>query len=79
MNNIPNSNQIGMFFHCAQCSELKPDGVSLRDWAMLEVGFTPLGLQVWCKRCDCNVVHIDFEGQKHPANTTREVPHGNRH
>lgn len=35
----------------------------------LQVSFTRIGLQVWCMRHNCNVIHIDFEGQKHPANT----------
>jgi hypothetical protein len=30
----------------------------------LEVGWTPKGLQVWCKRCERNVLHLDFEGRK---------------
>jgi hypothetical protein len=69
---IENTNEIKQFFHCAKCIGDKPSDVSPREWAQLEVGFTKRGLQVWCKRCECNVLHIDFEGQKHPANTTRK-------
>ena len=47
---------------------LKPADVSPREWAQLEIGFTELGLQVWCKRCEVNVVHVDFEGCQHPVN-----------
>lgn len=65
---IPCTNEIRTFFHCANCAPFRPPGVSLREWAQLEVGFTTLGIQVWCKRCEKNVVHTDFEGQKHPAN-----------
>lgn len=65
---IPKDNAIQMFFHCAKCIEEKPNNVSPREWAQLEVGWTKLGLQVWCRRHERNVVHIDFEGQKHPAN-----------
>lgn len=57
------------YLHCAECLNIRPDGVSAREWARLEVGFTVLGLQVWCKRHEINVVHIDFQGQRHPANT----------
>jgi len=45
----------------------KPDGISPRDYAQYEVGFTVTGIQVWCKRHDCNIVHIDFQSQRHPA------------
>lgn len=59
---IPNT--IRTFFHCALCIAQKPAGFAPRDWAELEVGFTREGLQVWCRRHECNVIHIDFEGQK---------------
>jgi len=62
---------ISTFFHCKLCLAEKPSDVSPRDFASLEVGFTELGLQVWCKRHECNVIHISFEGQKHLANTSR--------
>lgn len=65
---IPNTNEIGSFFHCSRCMHELPSGVSPREWAQLEVGFTTLGIQVWCKRHEVNVIHIDFEGCKHPAN-----------
>lgn len=72
---ISNENQIGTFLHCGLCIEQyekeKPD-VSRRDYARVEVGFTPIGLQVWCLRHDVNIVHIDFEGKRHPANQSRK-------
>lgn len=69
---IPNTLEIGLFFHCQLCLKSLPEEQSPRDWAQLEVGFTPLGIQVWCKRHECNVAHIDFEGQRHPANLDRK-------
>ena len=66
-------NQIGAYMHCQLCLEELPAGVSPRDYASLEVGFTVLGLQVWCKRHEANVLHIDFQGQKHPGNYSRRV------
>jgi hypothetical protein len=69
---IPNSNEIISFFHCRRCLEEIPDGVAPREWAQNEVGFTKLGLQVWCRRHDANVIHIDFQGVQHPANTGRK-------
>ena len=67
-----NKNEIEMFFHCGLCLKELPSGVSPSEYARLNVGFSPLGMQVWCERHDCNVCHIDFQGQTHPANTTRK-------
>jgi len=69
---IPNTNEIKLFFHCAHCLSERPEDQSPRDWASLEVGFTVLGVQVWCKRHEINVAHIDFQGHKHPANCASE-------
>lgn len=66
-NMIPVTNEITHFPHCKKClAELPPDQ-SPGSYARLEVGMTALGIQVWCKRHEENVVHIDFEGQRHPA------------
>jgi hypothetical protein len=51
---------------------LKPPNKAPREWVQIEAGFTPLGIQVWCRRCEANIVHVDFEGMRHPANTTRK-------
>jgi hypothetical protein len=69
----PPSNEmcIKSFFHCKRCLTDKPGDISPRDYAMLEVGWTELGMQVWCKRHEANIIHISFEGQKHLANTSR--------
>lgn len=68
-----NTNEIKMFQHCALCLAELPEGTSPRDWARLEMGWTRRGFQVWCSRHEANVVHVDFEGAKHRANTTRRV------
>ncbi len=60
-------NQIRSFIHCGECLKELPVGTSPREWGQLEVGFTPLGIQVWCKRHERNVMHMDLEGRKHPA------------
>ena len=70
---ISRKKEIGRYFHCSLCIDEKPADQSPQDWARLSIGFTPIGLQVWCNRHDCNVCHIDFEGQKHPANTNRQT------
>lgn len=61
--------KIEMYLHCGKCIKEIPNGVTPREYTNYEVGWTKQGLQVWCKRHECNVVHIHFEGQKHPANT----------
>lgn len=57
-------NRIAAFFHCKECIETKPDGLSPREWVRLEVGLTKAGLQVWCVRHEKSVVCLDFLGQR---------------
>ena len=70
---IPAKNSITAFCHCSNCLPDCPSTMSPREWASIEVGFSKLGIQVWCKRCEMNIAHIDFEGQSHPANCGRET------
>lgn len=70
---ISNELSIHQYLHCGRCLEELPDGISPRDWAQNEVGMTKQGIQVWCRRHECNVVHIDFEGNRFPANVTRKL------
>lgn len=56
------ADHIQHFLHCGLCIETKPEGVSPRDWAQIEVGLTRWGIQVWCKRHECNVAHFDLQG-----------------
>lgn len=73
---IPAMESGKVFLRCTQCvdevNRARVPGsvgrISHREYARLSVSFTDFGLQVWCERHHCNVVHIDFEGQKHPAN-----------
>jgi hypothetical protein len=69
---IPTTMEIKTFFHCRRCILELPDGISPRDWAQNEVGFTEIGLQVWCRRHNANIIHIDFEGERHPASIGRK-------
>ena len=75
---LSNEMSIAMFLNCGLCvEEFKariPATVdeSPATYARLNVGWTKEGLQVWCVRHNCNVMHLDFEGQKHPANMTRK-------
>ena len=71
---ISNTNEIDNYTHCALCIEELETGeyeYSPRDYARTEIGFTSIGLQVWCIRHECNIMHIDFEGNCHPSNETR--------
>jgi len=77
MADLSNENEINAFFHCSLCVQewkrtIFSTPTSPAECQSLEVGWTDQGLQVWCREHDCNVVHIDFEGQKHPANVTRK-------
>lgn len=54
-------NEIEVFFHCANCGKRHPD--KHQD---IECGWTQAGFQVWCRRCHLNIIHMDFQGQKHP-------------
>lgn len=72
---IGNDNQIKMYMHCARCLGDRPPTVSPADYSQLDIGWTDHGLQVWCRRHDCNVLHVDFEGVKHPASTSRKSDH----
>lgn len=71
---VPNTLEIGAYMHCGKCIDeykrLTPAGESPATFSRLSVGWTRQGLQVWCQRHDCNVLHVDFQGQQHPANTT---------
>jgi hypothetical protein len=64
---------IQMFVHCRKCLAELPSGQSPQDYRRYSVGFTKKGLQVWCDRHDCNIVHIDFEGARHPADTSAKI------
>lgn len=68
---IPIENSIKLFFHCGKCAAKKPPRLSLREWSKIEAGWTQIGFQVWCRRCEVNICHVDFQGIKHPALTVR--------
>ena len=74
---IPNTNEIKMFIHCKMClNEEIPEGESPQSHQRIEAGWTDIGLQIRCSRHDVNIMHIDFEGHEHPANTNKEGPKG---
>lgn len=76
-NPISNELEIAQFFHCSYCAKSVPPGESLQSFSQLSVGWTHVGLQVWCDRHNANVIHIDFQGQKHPGNLTPNLTPSN--
>jgi hypothetical protein len=71
MEKLSNDMNIETYIHCALCVVSIPRGESPQTWQRLEVGWTKEGFQIWCMRHDCNVLHVDFEGKQHPADTSR--------
>lgn len=71
---ISNSASIHRFAHCHRCLDELPPDHSPAEWARLNVGFTEIGLQVWCVRHELNVLHIDFQGARHPVNDSAPLP-----
>lgn len=77
MSHISSDRKIQQLFQCPKCigelqeranklnQKLDPEG-----YAMLSIGLTDVGIQVWCNRHKRNVIHIDLEGSNHPANVT---------
>jgi hypothetical protein len=73
---ITNKLSIHAYLHCGLCLREIPDGVSPQQFSRIDVGWTEHGLQIWCRRHNVNVCHIDFEGATHPADLSR--PGSNR-
>lgn len=67
---LPNTLSISAYIHCGKCLAERPGHITPANWSRTQAGFTREGLQVWCNRHKCNILHIHFEGQTHPANMT---------
>jgi hypothetical protein len=50
-------NGILQHFHCANCFHS-----GQKD--KITVGWTKKGIQVWCDKCEKNVIALDFKGNK---------------
>ena len=59
---MSSNNEIRSFIHCKLCLDTLPADQSPREYTEVEVGFTTPGIQVWCRRHEVNIMHIDFEG-----------------
>ena len=57
--------EIVSYFHCKQCLSKYLETFGNYE-QKIEAGFTKYGVQAWCKNCNQNIIHIDFQGQKHP-------------
>ena len=74
---VSNELSIVKYLHCGLCLEDYKNNPEMNkkmspgDYARTQTGWTREGLQIWCNRHNCNVVHIDFQGHKHPANIVR--------
>jgi hypothetical protein len=55
-------NNISLYFHCRECMNGK-----------LAVGWTEKGLQIWCEKCNKNVLALDFMGQQVQEETSEKV------
>ena len=53
---------------CVKCSEEFANGLSdaasLQNYSRLDIGFTKRGLQIFCRRHELNVCHLNFNNQK---------------
>ena len=60
-------NEIVGVMHCRKClKEFDDQGmarlISTAEYAELDVGWTPTGIQVWCRRHNYNVLSLTLEG-----------------
>lgn len=52
--------EITMYFNCKKCWDELPQGMSMQEYSRTQSGLTDTGLQVWCTRHDCEVVHLHY-------------------
>lgn len=75
-----NKNGIKAYLHCGLCldelmaSKELSSKYSPRDYQRIQAGWTREGIQIWCVRHEVNILHIDFEGIKHRADSTMAKP-----
>jgi hypothetical protein len=56
--------QIDMYLKCKKCFEELPVGTSMQEFATTQAGFTTTGIQVWCTRHNCEVVHLPYKQER---------------
>jgi hypothetical protein len=57
--------QITHYLVCRRCESLPRARQHTLTRSALQIGITPLGLQIWCTRHEMNVALIDFEHTRH--------------
>ena len=55
-----NMNEIRQYLHCQKCVDEESNHQSPRESSRVSVGFTEIGIQVWCERHQEEVVHLNF-------------------
>jgi hypothetical protein len=74
MRPISNSLEINQFLQCRLCTtEAQALNKPVAEYARLSIGFTDVGIQVWCERHNVNVIHFDFQGRTVPANSDAKM------
>lgn len=61
---VPSTNEIKHVLECKMCALTCPAGMDIHDWQDVTIGFTPYGLQMWCRRHQMNIFHADFRGSR---------------
>jgi hypothetical protein len=57
--------QITHYLVCRKCESLPRARQHTLKRSALQIGITPLGLQIWCTRHEMNVALIDFDHTRH--------------
>ena len=50
--------EIELYLHCSECLKDLPETIAPRTWQDVEAGLTKDGVQIWCKRHNCNIALI---------------------
>ena len=61
---------IEVHLFCKRCLDEVPENMSPEEYAQVEIGWTPWGMQVWRLRHNTNVLHVNYQGHEHPMVTT---------
>jgi hypothetical protein len=67
------TNKITGYWHCARCVKEKPEGVSHRAYAEIEVGFTAEGVQAWCQRHGLAIITFTWDQAKDVAEVRKTM------
>jgi hypothetical protein len=59
------AHRITHYLVCRKCQSLPRARQHVLKRSALQIGITPLGLQIWCTRHEINVALIDFEHTRH--------------